>query len=126
MRVIPVIHCRNVQRSLTLYRDILGFQKKFAEDCDDDWVLDLVREGAEIQLSQHGGDGAYGCAVNIRMEGPPGSVDALFREFTARGLNTDHPGSPVHQGPTNQSWGMREFYVTDEDGNTLRFGEPIE
>ena len=25
----------------------------------------------------------------------------------------------------NQTWGIREFYVTDADGNTLRFGEPI-
>ncbi|WP_432327650.1 hypothetical protein ACRQ5D_30765 [Mucilaginibacter sp. P25] len=29
--------------------------------------------------------------------------------------------SPVHQGPTDQTWGTREFYVTDTDGNTLRF-----
>jgi hypothetical protein len=31
----------------------------------------------------------------------------------------------VHEGPIDQSWGMREFYVTDEDGNTLRFGRPL-
>jgi hypothetical protein len=34
--------------------------------------------------------------------------------------------SPVHEGPVNQTWGNREFYVTDEDGNTLRFTMPIE
>jgi hypothetical protein len=28
--------------------------------------------------------------------------------------------------PIDQSWGMREFYVTDPSGNTLRFGKFIE
>ena len=32
-------------------------------------------------------------------------------------------GAPrmVHEGPIDQSWGTREFYVDDPDGNTLRF-----
>ena len=52
------------------------------------------------------------------------NVDALFRKFRERGLAT--PGNPdapqmVHEGPIDQSWGTREFYVDDPDGNTLRF-----
>jgi len=27
----------------------------------------------------------------------------------------------VHLGPVDQTWGTREFYVTDLEGNTLRF-----
>jgi hypothetical protein len=27
----------------------------------------------------------------------------------------------VHEGPLDQSWGTREFYVDDPDGNTIRF-----
>jgi hypothetical protein len=27
----------------------------------------------------------------------------------------------VHAGPIDQTWGTREFYVDDPDGNTLRF-----
>ena len=51
-------------------------------------------------------------------------VDALFRSFRARGLQT--PGTPdapqeVHEGPIDQTWGTREFYVKDPDKNTLRF-----
>jgi hypothetical protein len=46
----------------------------------------------------------------------------LFRKFRERGLAT--PGNPdapqmVHEGPIDQSWGTREFYVDDPDGNTL-------
>ena len=51
----------------------------------------------------------------------PGDVDALFNAFVARGLVPPERDSPVHRGPTDQSWGTREFYVDDPDGNTLRF-----
>lgn len=27
----------------------------------------------------------------------------------------------VHEGPIDQTWSTREFYVDDPDGNTLRF-----
>lgn len=43
-----------------------------------------------------------------------------------RGLPIPVDGaSPVHQAPVDQTWGWREFYVTDPDGNTLRFGERL-
>ena len=49
-------------------------------------------------------------------------VDALWATFRANGLDPSHkPQSPVHQGPLDQSWGTREFYVDDPSGNTLRF-----
>jgi hypothetical protein len=31
----------------------------------------------------------------------------------------------VDQAPTDQTWGMRELYVRDPDGNCLRFGAPL-
>jgi len=31
-----------------------------------------------------------------------------------------NPESPVEEGPVSQTWGMREFYVRDPDGDTLR------
>ena len=49
-------------------------------------------------------------------------VDALFARYRARGLVIpDRPESPVHQGPLDQTWGTREWYVDDPDGNTVRF-----
>jgi uncharacterized glyoxalase superfamily protein PhnB len=51
-------------------------------------------------------------------------VDALFKKFRTRGLKPTKPESPVHQGPTDQTWGTREFYVDDPDGNTLAFTQP--
>ncbi|MFV4649355.1 VOC family protein, partial [Mycobacterium tuberculosis] len=68
----------------------------------------------------HEGDGVFGQALGIRVD----DLDALYATFKARGLAPSaKPDSPVHQGPTEQSWGTREFYVDDPDGNTLRFVE---
>jgi hypothetical protein len=36
------------------------------------------------------------------------------------------PESPIHTAPVDQTWGLREFAVTDPDGNGLCFCMPIE
>jgi hypothetical protein len=78
----------------------------------------LTREGEELHLSTHAGDGQTGGRVVISVTG----IDSLFTKFIARGLDTSlKPQSPVHQSPIDQTWGTREFYVDDPDGNTLRF-----
>jgi catechol 2,3-dioxygenase-like lactoylglutathione lyase family enzyme len=41
-------------------------------------------------------------------------VDALHAELVARGVVID-------TGPVDQTWGNREMYVKDPDGNSLRF-----
>jgi uncharacterized glyoxalase superfamily protein PhnB len=67
-------------------------------------------------------DGVPGVSVYIYVD----DVDALFEKLIARGLITPHrENSPVHESPINQTWGAREFYVTDANGNTLRFGTPL-
>ena len=51
-----------------------------------------------------------------------GDVDLEWQALRQRGLlPPDDRDSPVHQGPLDQTWGTREFYVDDPDGNTLRF-----
>jgi catechol 2,3-dioxygenase-like lactoylglutathione lyase family enzyme len=121
LAIIPTVRCSNMRASLAFYTDVLDFARV---DGDDD-VADpsfsvLAREGHHLFLSSHRGDGRYGQAVVVTVE----DVDALFRTLRDRGLRT--PGSPVapvevHEGPIDQSWGTREFYVDDPDGNTLRF-----
>jgi hypothetical protein len=79
-----------------------------------------MREGDSLILSSHRGDGTVGQAIVVQTD----DIEALFRKFRTRGLRT--PGNPdtpkeVHEGPIDQSWGTREFYVKDPDGNTLRF-----
>ena len=78
----------------------------------------LDRDGWRVMLSSHRGDGEFGQAIVVSVP----DVDALWQRFRARGLQPPgRPESPVHEGPLDQTWGTREFYVDDPDGNTLRF-----
>jgi hypothetical protein len=53
-------------------------------------------------------------------------VDERYKTFLKRGLDvTRRTESPVHTAPINQTWGLREFSVTDPDGNSLCFCAPV-
>jgi hypothetical protein len=85
-------------------------------------VAHLTKDGAELLLSRHAGDGVFGSVNRIYVE----SVDERYKTFRARGLNTTlRPNSPIHTAPVDQTWGLREFAVTDPDGNGLCFCAPI-
>ena len=111
-----------MHRALAFYMGVLDFRLKYPGQSQNDVVIDITNDIAELQLSVLRGDGVFGSATNIGVD----DVDTLFATYAARGLDrSGKPDSPVHQGPVDQSWGKREFYVTDPDGNTLRFGQVI-
>lgn len=104
------------------YTEVLDFVMTWPEDTPESAVVDLGHEETELQLTTHESDRLFGSVVNIFVD----DVDTLFFKYKSRGLiTTGRPDSPVHMGPVNQTWGRREFYVTDIDGNTLRFGQFI-
>jgi catechol 2,3-dioxygenase-like lactoylglutathione lyase family enzyme len=112
-----------MKTSLAFYTAVLDFERVYVDDdpCDPTFSV-LSRDGCQLFLSSHRGDGQFGQAIVITTD----DVDALVRKFRKRGLST--PGNPdapemVHEGPIQQSWGTREFYVDDPDGNTLRFSQ---
>ena len=108
--------------SIDFYTKVLDFQCVEHGGDNDPSFCALMRGGSLLILSSHGGDGTFGQAILVLTD----NVDVVFRRFRERGLKT--PGNPdapveVHEGPIDQSWGTREFYVDDPDGNTLRFVE---
>ena len=53
------------------------------------------------------------------------SSDERYETFRSRGLNTTpRRESPIHTALVDQTWGLREFAVTDPDGNNLCFCMP--
>ena len=121
MAIVPTVRCRNMKTSLAFYTDVLDFVRVDGDDSLNDPSFSVLsRDGDKLILSSHRGDGVFGQAILITTD----DVDALFRKFRERGLQT--PGNPdapeaVHEGPIDQTWGTREFYVDDPDCNTLRF-----
>ncbi|HTH54840.1 MAG TPA: VOC family protein [Cyclobacteriaceae bacterium] len=118
MKLIPTLRCKDINLSLEFYTKVLGFGIKFTHAPDGQiGYAGIEKDGCEIHLSRH--EGGWGTIVYVEVD----EVDLLFREFVKRGLDNSHKKeSPVHQGPTDQTWGMREFYIDDPSGNTLRFG----
>jgi catechol 2,3-dioxygenase-like lactoylglutathione lyase family enzyme len=107
-----------MRAALAFYTRVLDFVRVYGDGTDDPSCSVLVRGGGHLLLSSHRGDGEFGQAVVVLTD----DVDALFHKFKGRGLVTPgNPRSPAHEGPIDQSWGTREFYVDDPDGNTLRF-----
>ena len=118
MKMIPLFKCQSLRQAIGFYTNVLDFRFKYPEATNDDGVVDLISEFGELQLTVYESDRLFGSVVNVWID----DVDSRFTYYVSRGLDTSaKKESPVHQGPTDQTWGTREFYVTDTDGNTLRF-----
>lgn len=119
MAIIPTVKCSALKRSIAFYTGVLDFEvrREWSDETDPGFAW-LTRGGDVLHLSSHRGDGVFGQAIVVDVP----EVDSLFATFSARGLDpSGKPDSPVHQGPLDQTWGTREFYVDDPDDNTLRF-----
>lgn len=120
-RIVPVFRVADIERAVSFYCRTLGFVEEFryAASHNGPTYVGVSLDGHHIHLSTFAGDGVAGTALYCYVD----DVDALFERFVAHGLKTPgNPASPVENGPVDQSWNMREFYVRDPDRNTLRFG----
>ena len=111
---IPLLHVSNAAAAEDFYCNKLGFQRQFAYRVDearaDPCFMGLARDGARLQVSSFSGDGVAGGVVSFLVD----DVDALHAELVGRQVAIAMP-------PTDQTWGNREMYVKDADGNSLRF-----
>ena len=110
---IPVLHVSSSTAAEQFYCEHLGFKQDFAYRPFgglDPCYMGLTRDAAEIHVSSFSGDAVPGGVVFLVVD----DVDALHRELIAKGVKID-------LAPTNQSWGNREMYIHDDDGNSIRF-----
>jgi uncharacterized glyoxalase superfamily protein PhnB len=123
-RLVPIVKVTDIHRALDFYCATLGFVQDFRYSAGPGGpeYAGISMDGSQVHLSTFAGDGVIGAATYCYVD----DVDALCRKLLAGGLRTPgNPQSPVEEGPVNQTWGMREFYVRDPDGNTMRFGVPV-
>jgi uncharacterized glyoxalase superfamily protein PhnB len=111
---IPVLHVNSAATALDFYCERLGFKQEFAyrfdESSPDPCYFGVTRENVRLHLSSFAGDGVAGGVVFIVVS----DVDALYEELKTSGVTIDLV-------PTDQTWGNREMYISDPDGNSLRF-----
>ena len=122
MAIIPTVRCRDITKSVHFYTHVLDFIRADGRAVGDDFGFAVLsREGDHLFLSTGSGDGEFGQAIVVTTN----DVDALWEKFCARGHVPPDSEGPVHRGPTDQTWGTREFYIDDPDGNTLRFTQSL-
>ena len=111
---IPLMHVSSSKAAEECYCAKLGFTKEWdyrpAAPADDPAYLGLQRDGVPLHVSSFSGDGVAGGVASFYVR----DVDALFAEFRSREVT-------IQLEPYDQSWGNREMYIRDADGNALRF-----
>jgi catechol 2,3-dioxygenase-like lactoylglutathione lyase family enzyme len=115
-RAIPLLRVSDSAAAEDLFCNRLGFEREFAHRADerkpDPCYMGFTRDGVLLHVSSFPGDGTSGGVVNLIVE----DVDALHAELVGKGMAID-------SGPVDQTWGSREMYVRDADGNSIRFIE---
>ncbi len=111
----PVLHVADVEVSLRFYIDRLGFTCGWRSD--EGGVAQVERQGCAFILAntwrEKVGKGLVFISVNLEPETQIAALDALRKEFEAKGV-------PVKEG----WWGYRLLVVDDPDGNQLFFNYP--
>ena len=127
MSIEPTIKCKEISAALKFYTEILDFIVVQPPDPEPDSFMSkyalLEREGCLVHLSSHDGDGVFGNVIYVRVN----DINPLYRQFVNNGLNTQTPNEypSLRIPPVEQTWGMKEFSVTDPDGNKITFGHQI-
>lgn len=114
LAAIPLMHVSSADAAEAFYCGKLGFTKEWeyrpAAPAREPGYLGLARDGVMLHVSSFSGDGVAGGVASFDVR----DVDALHAEFSAQDAAIELP-------PYDQSWGNREMYLRDADGNSLRF-----
>ena len=111
--VMPVLTVTDVEESVAWYRDVLGFYVAQEMKLDGKLAGASLRAGAvEVLLTQDdfakGRDRKKGVGFRLYCTTAL-EIDELAAAVEAR-------GGVLSQPPKDQSWGVRDFAVTDPDG----------
>lgn len=120
----PNLLVRDLAASVEFYVDKLGFrvgwwwsgpQGRFVEPGGHESGTALVgRDQVQILLTQKAGQ--FGTWLHLDVHTAE-QVDALFAEWTGRGVVVAEP-------PVMRAWGNYELRLSDVDGNVLRVSSP--
>ncbi len=113
---LPVLHVTDSHSAEEFYCGKLGFKLESAHrhEGGEPAYLWVSRDDVHLHLSSFSGDAVVGGVVMVLVD----DVDALFEDLSAKGVAFD-------PRPIDQTWGNREMYAKDPDGNSIRFFKPL-
>ncbi len=106
-RVVPNIETDSLEASRAFYQGLLGFDVGM----DLGWIVGFVsptNPTAQVQVSERAEAPASGPHVTIEVA----DVDAVYAKARQQGAEIVYPLS-------DESWGVRRFFVTDPNGVVL-------
>ena len=114
---ISMLRVTDARASEKYYCEKLSFQKSWEYDPGDGnpVFIEVTRDKVSFHLSEHEGDGPLGIQIYVNVA----DAQILYDEFSHKGAAIDSP-------PYEAEWGHTVFELQDLDGNTLRFGSPID
>jgi catechol 2,3-dioxygenase-like lactoylglutathione lyase family enzyme len=121
-RISPFFIVSNVDRTITFYRDKLGFETTFQEPDRDPFFAVIRRDGAQLLVKS---DAKVTPLPNSQRHPSmrwdafvyAPDPDALATEFGDRGVTFSEPLKDTHDG-------LRGFEIVDPDGYVLFCGRP--
>ncbi|MEY1555913.1 glyoxalase superfamily protein [Yoonia sp. R2331] len=110
----PILRIFDEAKARAFYVEWLGFEVLFTHRFGPEMPLYLgvIRDGAELHLSEHHGDTTPGTRVRCKVK----DIDALTAELANRPYPYLNPGAPQ-----TQDWGERDLTLTDPFGNKITF-----
>jgi len=109
-KIMPELPCTDVGAAVAYYRDVLGFNINYQQNNLGVMDRDAVRVLLVARTPRHSGIGGAYIYVD--------DADALHAELRAK-------GAEMSEEPTSHEWGLRDFCVTDLEGNAITFGQPL-
>jgi uncharacterized glyoxalase superfamily protein PhnB len=119
LSVVPLIWVADAESSMTFYCEKLGFQMVNAWRPDDvlAWCS-LTKGTAQLMLQQHDKERKFQKPHGIQLYLICQDLDQAYAEIQVRG------GAPTDI--SDAFYNMRQFFVTDPDGNQICFESPVE
>ena len=112
---IPVLRIFDRRKALEHYVEWLGFTVQGCDNLEGDGpcYLEIRRDEAVLQLSEHYGDGSPGAKVWV----PVDDATAFHEQLNQR------PNVYMRPGLEDQPWGAKTVTVWDPFGNRVVFSE---
>lgn len=106
-RVVPDLTSRSLEDAKVFYARVLGLEPVM----DHGWIVTLAnphRPSAQISLSTHDETAPVVPDVSVQVD----DVDSAYAAAVREGADIVHPLS-------DESWGVRRFFVRDPDGHVI-------